>query len=516
MAAKLFLHVSSDQATAAIWRRRRLTSLQQFENNQDGWLAFGNYLHAARGTPARIIVDTLGEDYRFETLPHASARDRAHMADRKLRQLYRATPFSAWALQGSVPGKRREDRYLFCALTDPELLTPWLRVIEQNRTPIAGIHPLPLVTLSLIDRLNLREPNLLIVSRTRAGLRQTFCKNLQFRVSRLTSTRETSEAAENFYAEEVGNTRMYLDALTVTHVDDTVTALILDHDGSLSGLAEAISRGRPNIQCLRLDASQIATRLGVSPETLAESPDALHLHLLATGKAPPDLAPPTVETGFRIYRVKQGVYVAAAACAVGALFWAGANSFRVIQIEEDIQRFARDALRYQSMYAETTAQFPRSPVSAHELRDTVEAAARIRAQLRMPDTMMLVVSRALDALPEIGLQRFDWHYGERAGQLVGGARENPATSVATETQSALQVALVSAEVTGLSGDYRAVLNRIQAFAGRLAESEQVEEVRIVRLPVNISSDTGLTGSTAGDRRADKAEFQLAVRFRPGV
>jgi hypothetical protein len=510
MAAKLLLCISADQATAAIWRQRKLTSIRRFENNQDGWIAFGNYLRAARGLPARIMVDTLDEDYRFETLPHASPRDRAQMANRKLRQLYRATPFAAWSVQGSIAGKRREDRYLFSALTDPELLAPWLRTIELNRTPVAGIHPLPMVTLSLIERLKLHEPNLLIVSRTGAGLRQTFCKNLQFRLSRLTSTRDASDGAESFFAEEIGNTRMYLDALTVTHVDDTVTALILDHDGSLTGLAAAITRVRPNIHCLRLDAGEVSRRIGIPPATLAQLPDALHLHLLATGKAPPDFAPPAVETGFHVYRARQMVFAAAAACALGAIVWAGVNTYRVSLVDSEIQQLARDTQRYQSLYREVTAQFPDSPVSAFELRDTVEAANRIRAELRLPDAMMVVLSRALDALPDVALLRFEWHHGEKAAAFGGGSQDSAADA------SARQAAMVTAEVRGRSGDYRAVLNRIQDFAARLAANELVEEVRVIRLPVDVSSETGLTGSTAGDRSTDKAEFQVAVRFRQGV
>ncbi|MEX0959680.1 MAG: hypothetical protein WDZ63_10380 [Burkholderiales bacterium] len=513
MAAKLLLCIAADQATVAVWRQRRLTAIRRFENNQDGLIAFGNYLREARGLPVRIMVDTLDEDYRFETLPHASPRDRAQMANRKLRQLYRATPYAAWSVQGSIAGKRREDRYLFSALTDPEQLAPWLRAIDLHRTPVAGIHPLPMVMLSLIERLKLQEPNLLIVSKTGAGLRQTFCKNLQFRLSRLTGTRSMPDSGESFFAEEIGNTRMYLDALTVTHVDDTVTALILDHDSSLGNLATAVSRERPNIHCLHLDREEISSRIGIPVATLAEFPDALHLYMLAIGKTPPDFAPPAVETGFQVYRARQIVFATAAACAVGAVVWAGVNSYRMSQMEDEIQQLARDAQRYESLYRQVTAQFPESPVSAFELRDTVEAANRIRAELRMPGTMMVVVSRALDALPDIALKQFEWHHGDKAAALEGAWRADDSATPGTQT---FQAALITAEVRGHSGDYRAVLNGIQDFAARLAANERVKEVRVVRLPVDVSSDAGLSGTTAGDRRTDMAEFQVAIRFRKGI
>ena len=130
MAAKLLLCVSNDQATVAVWRRRRLLSCTHFDNNEEGWTAFGSFLRSVHGLPVHIIVDTVEEDFRFETLPHIRGRDRTEMVGRKLKQLYRATPYCSFALQERESGKRRDDRYLFAALTNPDLLLPWLRAIE--------------------------------------------------------------------------------------------------------------------------------------------------------------------------------------------------------------------------------------------------------------------------------------------------------------------------------------------------------------------------------------------------
>jgi len=99
MAAKLLLCVSNDHVTAAIWRRRELTACTRFNNDEKGWAAFANFLHGSRAMPVHIIVDTVDEDFRFETLPHVRGRDRAEMVSRKLRQLYRSTPYISSELQ---------------------------------------------------------------------------------------------------------------------------------------------------------------------------------------------------------------------------------------------------------------------------------------------------------------------------------------------------------------------------------------------------------------------------------
>jgi hypothetical protein len=272
MAAKLLICISANRATAAVWRARRFASVRLFENSEPGWSAFAGFLDGARGMPIHILVDTVDEDYRFETLPHARGSERSEMVARKLKQLYRATPYFSYALHERDAGKRNDDRYLFAALTNPEILAPWLKAIEANGLPVTGIYPLPMASVPLAERLKLEQPNLLLIAKNSAGLRQTFFKNKKFRISRLTPMRGTADDADSFYAEEVGNTRMYLDALTVTHVDDVLHVAILDQDGSLSGLPAAVAAGRPNVQCHYLSPTDLQGRLGIPAQDLARLP----------------------------------------------------------------------------------------------------------------------------------------------------------------------------------------------------------------------------------------------------
>lgn len=507
MGGKLLLCISQDRATAAVWRMRRLHKIRVFANSEQGLSEFTAYLQPHKGVPVRILVDTLSEDYRFETLPHASGSDRNQLVARKLRQLYRVTSFVASELQEKLSGTRREDRYLFMALTDPDLLLPWLRVIEQQRLPVAGIHPLPMVTLGLLEAFRLRQQNLLLVSKNNAGLRQTFCRNQKFKISRLTASREGSGPADAYYAEEVGNTRMYLDALTVTHVDDAINVVIFDHDNSLGRIPEALARDRRNLQCVRIDREEISRRLSIPPADLAVSPDVLHLHLLASSRrAFIDLAPAHVEAGFQIYRMRHYGYIASGAVVAGALLWAGFAKFQAMQLEEEAMLLARQTGDYQRRYAEVTAQFPQAPASAAELQHTVEAAEQLRSELRTPRSVMVLISRALGLSPDVALRQIEWRYGDAS------AMEGLPLSVPAAATPQRQIAIVSAEVVGVQ-DHRTVLERIRGFAAALGNNPQVEEVRVLKLPMDMTSQAALSGTTAETARPPEAHFQVAILLR---
>ena len=93
MPRKLVLCISPSHLSAGLWSGRRLSAVHGFSSEQQDQQAFASFLRAARGVPVYIMADTVDEDYRFETLPHAFGKDRHDMLERKLKQLYRSTPF---------------------------------------------------------------------------------------------------------------------------------------------------------------------------------------------------------------------------------------------------------------------------------------------------------------------------------------------------------------------------------------------------------------------------------------
>src|SRR5215471_6575403 len=186
MSRKLVLCVSPSHLSAGLWTGRRLSAVHGFSDEPQDQQAFASFLRAARGVPVYMMADTVDEDYRFETLPHVYGKDRRDMLERKLKQLYRSTPLFGANLTKREDHKRRDDRYLFAAATNPEMFDPWLRILMASQVPVAGIFPLPLVSLALIKQLELKEQNVLLVSVHEAGVRQTFIKDGEFRISRLT------------------------------------------------------------------------------------------------------------------------------------------------------------------------------------------------------------------------------------------------------------------------------------------------------------------------------------------
>ncbi|NBR29168.1 MAG: hypothetical protein EBT83_12270, partial [Betaproteobacteria bacterium] len=181
MADSLLICISAAQVSAAHWSGSRFAACTVFENDDSGIVAFKEYLQRSKRIPVKIIVDAVEEDYRFESLPHSFGSDRTEMLNRKLKQHYRNTPYYSARSQGRDAGKRRDDRYLFCALTNPELINNWLKAVQEREMPVVGIYLLPTVSAGLLDKLSLKQPNLLLVSLHKAGMRLTYFRDQKLR-----------------------------------------------------------------------------------------------------------------------------------------------------------------------------------------------------------------------------------------------------------------------------------------------------------------------------------------------
>jgi len=522
MANKLLLSISAKQVSAARWRGNGFAACTVFANDDNGLIAFKDYLASISNHTVYVMVDATGEDYRLELLPSSFGSDRAEMIGRKLKQHYRNNPYCGAWLQERDSGKRRDGRYLFCALTTPDLIEPWVQAILGRELPIAGIYLLPTAGQTLIEKLQLKQPNLLVVSLHSSGMRLTYFRNQKLRISRLAQLDSSGQQAIKNLAEEISNTRLYLHGSRVLTLDEHLTVLVIDSEDTLPELVQTIARDNPNVECRRLGRVEIIEKLGISATALTSSIDALYLHLLGLRAPANNLAPASVITGYRQQRAQRAVYALAGASALTAIAWCAINTLQIIYTHGKTEDAARETVRQQTQYQEVTRQFPAAPTSAENLKRAVEIAQKIGGTMRTPETMTTVVSQALELNPAIVLKTFGWKYGTTditAG--AEGANPSSANTPSSPTTAGLrhQSGLIEGEVRPFRGDYRTAIETINRFVESLSQQPEVATVKIVHLPLNISPDLALSGNTANSgtrEQAGKAEFKLLVVLKQTV
>jgi hypothetical protein len=523
MKEKLLVCISALQATAAHWRAGKILSLQHFANNEAGLAAFREFLTPHTNVPVYVTVDAVEEDYRFEMLPHSFGTDRGQMVARKLRQHYRNTPYIGAWLQGRESDKRRDDRYLFSALTNPEIPAPWLRIVNAQELPLAAVCLLPMVSAGLVDKLQLKTPNLLIAAQHAGGLRLTFFRDRQFRLSRLTrgDASKSTDAIELFTG-EISNTRLYLHALRTATLDEHLTILLLDRNDELEQVAQTIGRDNPGMECIRVGRAELASRLDMDAALLAGSSDALYLQLLGLQAPPWNIAPASVTLGYHRYRARRAIYASCVGVAALAICWSGSNGWLTYGVKSQSAEIVAQIAAQETLYQQVTRQFPPTPTNGENLKRAVEIAQALRENTRDPQSMMALVSGALGPSSNIVLREFGWRYGLSEMDKGSGST----SVVASSSQAApgappparRQSGYIAGEIRPFRGDYRAAIDAIEAFAGRLRSNPAVLDVKATKMPLNVSPTAPLTGNTLEGARGDapSAEFELVIAFKPRI
>lgn len=514
MASKLLISVSATQVCAARWQGSRFATCSVFDNSEEGLSAFREYLAQIRNLPVHMMVDAVEEDYRFELLPHTYGSERNEMVNRKLKQFYRNTPYYSARRQSREAGKRRDDRYLFCALTNPELIAAWVEAIIERGMPIAGIYLLPTVSQGLVEKLEIDQTNLLVVSIHSSGTRLTFFRDQKLRVSRLARIDLAGQQAIEGYAEEISNTRLYLHAVRVMTLDEQLSVLIIDREDSLTKLAQAIAQDSQNIECRRLGRQEIISSLGISAPALDSSSAALYLHLLGLRAPDSNLAPADITQRYRQHQAQRRVYAVTGVTAFAAAAWCAMSLYQIFDTQSETETARRQTAQLQAQYQEATRQFPAAPTTAENLKRAVDISQKIGATTRSPELMMRLVSQALDRHPAIVLKTLGWKYDRTDIDAEPGGRTTKPTPEASAPPIAVgrkQSGLVEGDVRPFRGDYRAAIDAINRFADTLSQQPEVAEVRVVKMPLNINPSLTLSGNTTESlEQTGRAEFKLLL------
>ncbi|MGB8856864.1 MAG: hypothetical protein WCC58_09375, partial [Burkholderiales bacterium] len=140
MLEKHFLYLTNHQLISVISRAEKFGAQRVFMLNESGKNEFDVYLGSIKSIPAYLLTDLIEEDFRSDTIPHVKPRDRAQLLERKLGQAYRYTPYRHATLQGRESDGRRDDRVLYTAITNPDLLKPWIDLLTAHKIPLMGIY----------------------------------------------------------------------------------------------------------------------------------------------------------------------------------------------------------------------------------------------------------------------------------------------------------------------------------------------------------------------------------------
>lgn len=522
---KLILCATSRHVLVGLWHGTKLQGSQQFANDEAGQDAFAQFIRQYPQTPVYLIADAVEEDYRLESLPHASGAARQELVERKLNQYYRGQEYRTAHFINRETDKRRDDRFLFAALNNAEFLQTWVKILVAAEALIVGVYLLPMLSQVLVRQLKLMSPHILLCERLSSGLRQTYLHNGRLRMSRLISNvPKAVNQLSYFYLVETEKTRLYLISQRLITRDTPLNLLFASADGTTQQISASISQEQ-GMECTDVNLSATIKNLGLPLAQVQQMPELLHMQLLASGHRVDNLAPAHLSKQYRLGKIQQGIKIATLVVTILGLMIAGLILKQALDYRTEYVQAKQDTAIQQHHYDEVAKNFPQTLIGASDLQAAVEMDKTINTFPKSPRRVMQVVSNALEQSPEIQLNRLRWllsydvNIVDDDKSLVqttpAPTQTVPLPASADPTQLS-ELGFLTAEIAGFTGDYRGALDSMSRFVTHLKADSKVAAVEILQAPVNVSSYVDLQGSTTDEQSTQRqpAIFKLKVVLKP--
>ena len=515
---KLILCANNNRLTAGVWRGNKLISFRAFSNAEQDDENFSEYLAQNFSTPVYLIVDAVEEEYKLESLPHTTGRAREEIIARKLNQFNRNSVFRAAHFIKRSQDKRRDDNFLFVALSNPDWLQAWINIIQANQFPLVGIYLLPMISQGIVRQMKLMAPHILLCEQLSSGLRQTYLHNGRLRMSRLAPMHDIKpNQLAYFYLVEIEKTRLYLTSQRLITSDTALQMVLPSQENSHHLIATSISQDQ-GLECKTVDILAFAKNCNLAPDLILAHPELLHMQLLANGSLPDNLAPALYSKIHQLNNTRNALHIATAAVSITGVVLASFYALQVYKLEQSIKLAATQIQEQTRLYNEVAKNFPATPIASAELKVAAELAQIIQNNQHSPLQLMQALSNASEFAADINFTKIRWVLSPTIDSDDDNTNGTPSSNQSnqllamTNITKLYQIGFVSAEIKNFKGDYRAAINTVSQLVANLNKNEGVQQVLILQEPVNVSSLANLQGSTTDEASAapPPASFKLKV------
>lgn len=488
LSRRTLLFLSADHFQAYSWNGGTLSEAHYFTNDSDGREQFSEYLQLHRD-PVYLLVDVIEEDFRHESVPHLTGRNRRDLVERKFEQYYRNTLFRQASVLHRQPDGRRDDEMLFSALTNPQRISPWLDTLLSNAAPLIGIHSLPNISTPLLK--DIESDHVLLLSwEKHAGLRQTYFNNKRLHFSRLTPVNNGNNSFSESVATETPRTQQYLKSLSLPPPGEVLDVCIICHADDRQAL-EANLHSSPDLHYSFLDIQSLGEKIKAKKVYTDSDATPLFLQLLAS-KPPVSQYANSIHTHYyMLWQLRLILFGFAATIALVGLLWSSISFWQGQDYASETTPLLAQASQLTRQAADIQSRFPVTTIPAADMKTAVTMMRKFDNYFPPAEEILLNLSEVLDKFNRIHAGKIAW-------------KTSPADAAPSSYPA--HIITFEGELTDFGSDYRSALAYLDKFQQALTQGGYT--VSTEKLPLDISPK----GSISGDMKKS-AQFTLKLIWR---
>ena len=513
------LYFTGYRMVAQEWAGKRLASSVYFEPDEQGLDLFSSYLRSFRNEPVRLLVDLIEEEFRQIRIPLLRFSDRTAILNRNFAKYFRTSEYR-FAISQSVEKKtRKEEKLLLIGLTNQYLLEPWLKIIDETRTPLSGIISLPLLAEDFVKELKGEHRAIILVSQqVPSNLRQSVFVDGKLVLSRLVPI---ASFYQGDYASDllrdVESTQRYLISQRIVDRSELVAVHILTNKRHFEKLT-ARCENESGFEFKIHEINQVLEQEKIVVPDEQDFSSALYCHLVSKRMTINHYAKSSERRYFMHHRA--GLALRAASFVILALGFgfAAASAAKGWLYNETTFETSQLEAKYKAKYNQLSETRIDSTTSTTAMQNIVQTVEEIdQKYLRDPEEMFAMISQDVSIFPDIRVRKIDWFVtnvsdsDSAAGVNWKKADTRRERGKPRPQKGYFEVAYVSAEFLNFDGNYRYALSAVDDLEKAMIESGKYFSVEITKRPLDIESDNQLSGTLVGGR--DNATALAELEFR---
>ncbi|PCJ85219.1 MAG: hypothetical protein COA54_11750 [Thiotrichaceae bacterium] len=504
---KRLFYFTGYRLSVLYWKGKELVGSSSFEPTKAGLDNFRNYLLQTENIAGMFLVDVIEEDFRNEKIPHVSSKDRRAIIGRLIDRYYRASQDYCYnEVIGREKTGRKDDIVLLGAMTNPQLMQPWLSIIDECEVPLSGIWTLPIVSKKLLKILKATSGCVLLVSQqVNSNVRQTLFRDGKIVFSRQSIVNQDINDISNIgeLAEpEVNRTIEFIRAQNLVSRDEAINLHILGSAEQLGSLQRSFKQN--DLQTVTIHSiSEVQEKLGLKGIG-GKFSDVIFAWLCSNqGMAFSHYGPAQIFSRYRNKMVATALYVASIAVVVTAILVTESNVSKALEYEKSVTLLKREENNYKNLYSKKFKDFEDVFQNAGIMNAAVQLANKIKVNsATSPLDFLIKLSDILilEKGDELHIDKIEW-------QAVNINKKFAKTNSANFTANlpVKHAAIITGRIDASEHNYRESIEHIESIVNSLKANVYIEDVVAIKMPVDLRSESKFATESGVDinQRATK-------------
>ncbi len=508
------------------WSGQKLTNSVYFEPDEQGLDLFSAYLRSFRDEPVRLLVDLIEEEFRQIKIPLLRGSDRNAILKRNYAKYFRNSEYRYAVSQSVEKNTRKEEKLLIIGLTNQYLLEPWLKTIEETRTPLSGIISLPLLSEDYIKELKSDRKVLILVSQqVPSNLRQSVFVDGKLVLSRLVPI-------VSFYQgdyptdvlRDIESTQRYLISQRIIERSETVSVHILTNKRHFDKLLMRCEK-ETNFDFSIHEINQLLAREKIDVGDEQDFSSGLYCYMATKKLFVNHYARPKDRLYLQHHRAGLVLTAASIALISIAIGMGISNVVKGWLYHDTINETALIEQKYKAKFNQLSETHIDSTTSTTSMQNIVQAVDTLQERyLRDPEEMLAMVSNDISIFSDLRVKKLDWFVSnvsdsEGADQVEWGkARVNRDRNTQRKDRNApkpkkgyFEIVNVEGEFLNFDGNFRYALSAVDDLEKAMSESGKYYSVEVTKRPLDIEPDNLLSGDAGVERSSGRLRAEVAFR-----